>query len=76
MNSLQVLLLALTVALSQSVSFKVAGKYLVTVVAAPGTTPHHLTLGEALTAIQSVLSNGVLLGTVQVGSVSLSVTAI
>lgn len=74
MNSLQVLLLALTVALSQSVSFKVAGKYLVTVVAAPGTTPHHLTLGEALTAIQLVLSNGV--GTVQVGSVSLSVTAI
>jgi hypothetical protein len=74
MNQLQVLLLALTVALSQSVSFKVAGKYLVTVVAAPGTTPHHLSFNEARNAIKQVVSGKT--GTIQVGSVDLTVAPI
>jgi hypothetical protein len=74
MNYLETLWLSLVIALSQSVSFRVAGKYLVTVVAPLGGTPSHLTFAQAWTAIDMVMANGV--GTIQVGDVTLSVVAI
>ena len=74
MNALQIFLLALSVALSQSISFKVAGKFLVSVVSAPGTVPHHLSYNEARDAIKQVLSGKT--GTIAVGDVSLTVAPI
>ena len=74
MNYLQMLWLSFMVALSQSISFKIAGKYLVTIITPPGAVPNHLNFNQALKAIQMVMANGV--GTIVVGDVSLSVTAL
>jgi hypothetical protein len=47
---------------------------MVTIQGLPGTVPHGLTFAEAFIAIEAVLKHGV--GMIQIGDVTLNVTAI
>jgi len=73
-NYFNKLWLAMGVAFSRPASFKIDNMYLVTIVVPPGAVPQHLTLNEALTAIETALTHGT--GEIQVGNVTLDVTAI